>query len=94
MTFSLVFFIVRFEYLINYDYSLIKKIFLLLRYLFLIKRKYVLAVDALVLVSVKIAQSAQLVAIIKIYKSIKKLSYINVFYRINRSSIRTFLNLI
>ncbi len=53
-------------------------------------RKYVLDADALVLVSVKIAQSAQLVAIIKIYKSIKKLSYINVFYGINRSSIRTF----
>jgi len=47
-------------------------------------------VDALVLVSVKIAQSAQLVAIIKIYKSIKKRRYINVFHRIDRLSIRTF----
>ena len=34
-------------------------------------RKYVLDADALVLVSVKIAQNAQLVAIIKIYKFLK-----------------------
>ena len=53
-------------------------------------RKYVLDADALVLVSVKIAQNAQLVAIIKNYKSIKKLIHINVFYGIVRSSIRTF----
>ena len=57
-------------------------------------RKYVLDADALVLVSVKIAQNAQLVAIIKNYKSIKKLIHINVFYGIVRSSIRTFLYLI